>query len=240
MTDTKPTESQCGTWQRRPETRPSHHRVQSVLPAFPIHHDSDLQLRMAVVHPRLFSTRPCRPAYVLPLRVPDGGAAGQDAIIKDVVKEHSDRSHQRQQLGISCTSEYFRPNCLDDPGTPVNECATTANSARNIIAIRISDYEVPFVASDIDGGLGQRRNVFGYRHGQGRTVPRRPHRAGTRNRSPRSWRAYKCRHFSCVVAPTSGAGMRGARRCSNSPLLSRSCLPFRSVPLSWASPWSAF
>ena len=151
MTDTKPTESQCGTWQRRPE------RGQAII-EFSLCFLLFLSIMIAIFNFGwlLFTKATLNQAVQAGVRFaitgPDGGAAGQDAIIKDVVKEHSIgliNDSNLDQLHI----EYFRPNCLDDPGTPVNECATTANSARNIIAIRISDYEVPFVASILMGVL---------------------------------------------------------------------------------------
>jgi len=84
---------------------------------------------------------------------PDGGDAGQDAVIKDVVKRYSiglinDNNIDKVHI------DYFRPNCIDNPATESNECATIDNSARNIISVRITDYEVPFVAPMLTSVIG--------------------------------------------------------------------------------------
>ncbi len=76
---------------------------------------------------------------------PDGGAAGQDAAIKDVVKKYT--------IGLINDSndsaikiEYFRPNCNE----PVfADCITPLNTARNIVAVRIEDYQLPVIAPQL-------------------------------------------------------------------------------------------
>jgi len=76
---------------------------------------------------------------------PDGGAAGQDAAIKNVVKQYTiglinDSNEDRIKI------EYFRPDC----SAPVfSDCITPFNTARNIVAVRIEDYQLPVIAPQL-------------------------------------------------------------------------------------------
>ena len=76
---------------------------------------------------------------------PDGGAAGQDAAIKEVVKQ-STIGLINDSNDETITIEYFRPDCAE----PVfADCVTTFNSARNIVAVRIDDYQLPVIAPQL-------------------------------------------------------------------------------------------
>ncbi len=88
MTDTKPTEPRCGTWKRRPE------RGQAIV-EFSLCFLLFLSIMIAIFNFGwlLFTKATLNQAVQAGVRFaitgPDGGTAGQDAIIKDVVKEHS-------------------------------------------------------------------------------------------------------------------------------------------------------
>jgi hypothetical protein len=76
---------------------------------------------------------------------PDGGAAGQDAAIKDVVKQYTiglinDSNDDKIKI------EYFLPDCS---APNFSDCLTTMNTARNIVAVRIEDYELPMIAPQL-------------------------------------------------------------------------------------------
>lgn len=76
---------------------------------------------------------------------PDGGAAGQDAAIKEVVKRYTVGLINDSNLD-KVKIEYFRPNCT----APVfADCATTENSARNIVAVRVEGYDLPVIAPQL-------------------------------------------------------------------------------------------
>jgi len=89
-------------------------------------------------------------AVRLAITGPAGGAAGQDAVLKDEIKRFSIGLINDSNEDL-VTIEYFAPNCIDDPLTVVNECATTSNAARNIIAIRIDNYDVPIIGGPLLG-----------------------------------------------------------------------------------------
>ena len=89
-------------------------------------------------------------AVRLAITAPDGGALGQDAVLKEEIKRFSIGLINDSNEDL-VTIEYFSPNCIDDPLTVVNECSTASNAARNIIAIRIEGYEVPIIGGPLLG-----------------------------------------------------------------------------------------